>query len=137
MVHHDEQASSTQQMPSCLDQLWQSNGEFMPRYRLLRVWVQASMAHGTVGRITHNDTEHAGGEKRRDLAQVTLHDMYTVLEAITNHILLGQHSQRALQLQTDAAQVRETTRQEERYYATASAEVNAGSRHWCRDKVCQ
>jgi len=63
--------------------------------------------------------------------------MYTVLEAITNHILLGQHSQRALQLQTDAAQVRETTRQEERYYATASAEVNAGSRRWCRDKVCQ
>src|SRR5438045_9027428 len=36
--------------------------------RLLWVWIQASMAHGTVGRITHNGTEHGGGEKRRYLA---------------------------------------------------------------------
>jgi len=137
MVHHDEQASSTQQMPNCLDQLWQSNGEFMPRYRLLGVWVQASMAYGTVGRITHNDTEYTGGEKRRYLAHVTLNDTYTVFEAITDHILLGKHSQRALQLQTDTVQVWETTRQEECHHATASAEVDAGGRRWCRNKVGQ
>jgi len=90
-------------MPSCLDQLWQGDGEFVPRYRLLWVWIQASMAHGTVRRITDNGTEHAGGEKRRYLAQVTLDDPYAVLQAITDHILLGKHGQRALQLQTDAA----------------------------------
>jgi len=103
MIHHDEPASATQQMPGCLDQLWQGNGEFVPRYRLLWAWIQASMAHGTIGRITHNGTEHAGGEKRRDLTHVTLHDPYPVLQTITDHILLGKHSQRALQLQTDAA----------------------------------
>ena len=102
MIHHDEPASPTQQMPGCLDQLWQGDGEFMPRYRLLGVWVQASMAHSTVGRITHNSTEHAGREKRRYLARVTLDDPYTVLQAIADHILLGEHSQRALQLQTNA-----------------------------------
>src|SRR2546430_16232826 len=103
MIHHDEQSSSTQQMPGCLDQLWQCNGKFVPRYRLLWVWIQASMAHGTIGRITHNGTEHAGGGKGRDLAHVTLHDPYLVLQTITDHILLGERSQRALQLQTDAA----------------------------------
>jgi len=61
------------------------------------------MAHGTVRRITHNGTEHAGREKRRYLAHVTLDDPYPVLQTITDHILLGKHSQRALQLQTDAA----------------------------------
>ena len=61
------------------------------------------MAYGTVGRITHNGTEHASGEKRRHLAYVTLDDAYAVLQAITDHILLGEHSQRALQFQTDTA----------------------------------
>jgi hypothetical protein len=137
MIHHDELASLTQQMPGCLDQLWQGDGEFMPRYRLLWVWVQASMAHSTVGRITHNSTEHAGREKRRHLTHVTLDDPYPALQAITDHILLGEHSQRALQLQTDAAEMRETTCQEKRHHTAASAEVEAGGRRWSRDKVCQ
>jgi hypothetical protein len=124
-------------MPGCLDQLWQGDGEFVPRYRLLRVWVQASIAHSTVGRITHNGTEHAGREKRRYLAHVTLDDTYTVLQAITNHILLGGHDQRALELQTHTAQARETTCQEERHHAAASAEVDEGGRRWCRHKICQ
>ena len=137
MIHHDEQASPTQQVPGCLDQLWQGDGEFVPRYRLLWVWVQASMAHSPVGRIAHHSTEHAGREKRRYLAHVTLDDTYTVLQAITNHILLSEHSQRALQLQANTAQARETTCQEERHHPTASAEVDAGGKRWCRDKVCQ
>src|SRR5262245_6691117 len=103
MIHHDKPTSPTQQMPSGLDQLWQGDGEFVPRYRLLWVWIQASMAHGTIGRITHNGTEHAGGEKRRYLAHVTLDDPYPVLQTITDHILPGKPSQRALQLQTDTA----------------------------------
>jgi len=103
MIHHDEPASPTQQMPSCLDQLWQGDGELVPRYRLLGVWVQASMAHSTVGRITHNGTEYTSGEKRRYLAHVTLDDPYPVLQAITGNIPLGEHGQRALQLQTDTA----------------------------------
>jgi len=93
MVHHDEQSSSTRQMPGCLDQVRQGDGELVPRYRLLWVWIQASMAYSTVGRITHNSTEHASGEKRRYLAYVTLDDPYTVLQTITNHILLGEHNQ--------------------------------------------
>jgi hypothetical protein len=64
----------------------------VPRYRLLWVWIQAAMAHSTIGRIAHHGTEPAGGEKRRDLAHVTLDDPYAVPEAITNHILLGEHS---------------------------------------------
>ena len=52
---------------------------------------KASMAHSTVGRITHNGTEHASREKRRYLAYVTLDDPYPVLHAITDHILLGEH----------------------------------------------
>src|SRR5712691_9513901 len=111
-------------MSGCLDQLWQGDGEFVPRYRLLWVWIQASMSHSTVGRITHNGTEHTGGEKCQYLAHVTLDDSYPVLQAITDHILLGEHSQRALQLQTDAAQVREATCQEERHHPAASAEVD-------------
>src|SRR5215510_2312602 len=98
MIHHDEQSSSAQQMPSCLDQLWQGNGEFVPCYCLLRAWVQASVAHSPVGRITHNSTEHTGREKRRYLAHVTLDDPYPVLQAITDLILLSEHSERALQL---------------------------------------
>jgi hypothetical protein len=137
MIHHDEHASSAQQMPDCLHQLWQGNGEFVPRYRLLRVWVQAPMAHRPVGRITHHGTEPAGGEERRGLAHVTLDDPYTVLQAITDHILPREPGQRALQLQTDAAQVRETTRQEERHHAAARAEVDKGGRRWCGHKVCQ
>jgi hypothetical protein len=109
MIHHDEQSSSAQQMPGCLDQLWQGDSEFVPRYRLLRVWIQASMAHSTVGRITHHRTEQVGREKRRYLAHITLDDAYMVLQAITNHILLGEHNQRALKLQTNTAQARETT----------------------------
>ena len=124
-------------MSGCLDQLWQGDGEFVPRYRFLWVWIQASMTHSTVGRITHNSTEHASGEKRRDLAHVTLDDPYPVTQAITDHILPREPGQRALQLQTDAAQVRETTRQEECHHPTASAEVDAGVRHWCWHKVCQ
>src|SRR5438128_2288247 len=103
MIHHNEQASSAQQMPGCLDQLWQCNGEFVPRYRLLWVWIQASMAHGPVGRITHHGTEPASGEKRRYLAQISLDNAYTVLQAITDHVLLGEHSQRALELETNTA----------------------------------
>ena len=95
------------------------------------------MAHGTVGRITHNGTEHAGREKRRYLAHITLNNAYAVLQAITDHILPGEPSQRALQFQTDAAQVRETTRQEERHHPTASTEVDAGLRRWGRHKICQ
>jgi len=136
MIHHDEQSSSTQQMPGCLDQLWQGDGEFVPCYRLLGVWVQAAIAHSTVGRITHNGTKHASREKRRYLAHVTLDDTYTVLQAITNRILLGEHNQRALELQTNTAQARETTCQEERHHAAASAEVDEGVRRWCRHKVC-
>jgi len=83
--------------------LWQGDGEFVPRYCLLGVWVQASMAHSTVGRITHNGTEHPVGEKRCYLAHVTLDNFYAVPQAITDHILLGEHSQRALQFQTDTA----------------------------------
>ena len=79
-------------MPGCLDQLWQCNGKFVPRYRLLWVWIQASMAHDTIGRIAHNSTEHGGGEKRRYLAHVTLDDPYPVLQTITDRILLGKHS---------------------------------------------
>jgi hypothetical protein len=62
MIHHDEQSSSAQQMPGCLDQLWQGDGEFVPRYPLLWVWIQASMTHGTIGRITH-DSPNALGER--------------------------------------------------------------------------
>ena len=124
-------------MPGCLDQLWQGDSEFVPRYRLLWVWIQASMAHSTVGRITHNSTEHASGEKRRYLAHVTLDDTYMVLQTITNHILLGEHNQRALEFQPNTAQARETTGQEERHHTAASAEVDAGIRRCCRDKVCQ
>ena len=90
-------------MPGCLDQLWQGDSEFVPRYRLLWVWIQASMAHSTVGRITHHSTEPASGEKRRYLAHVTLDDSYAVPKTITNYILLGKDNQRALQFQTDAA----------------------------------
>jgi hypothetical protein len=97
MIHHDEQSSSAQQMPSCLDQLGQGDGEFVPRYRLLWVWIQTSMAHSTVGRITYHSTEQAGREKRCYLAHVTLDDPYTVLQTITNHILPGEHDQRALE----------------------------------------
>jgi hypothetical protein len=95
-------------MPSCLDQLWQGDGELVPRYRLLWVWIQASMAHSTVGRITHNSTKQAGREKRRYLAHVTLDDPYMVLQAITNYILPGEHNQRALEFQPNTAQARET-----------------------------
>jgi hypothetical protein len=109
MIHHDEWSSSAQQMPGCLDQLGQGDGELVPRYRLLRVWIQASMAHSTVGRITHNSTKQTGREERRCLAHVTLDDAYMVLQAITHHIPLGEHSQRALELQTNTAQVWETT----------------------------
>jgi hypothetical protein len=137
MIHHGEPAAPIEQMPGCLDQLWQGHGEFVPRYRLLGVWVQASMAHSTVGRITHNGTEHAGGEKRRYLAHVTLDDPYPVLQAITDHILLGEPSERALQLQTDAAEIRETTRQEERHHTAARAEVDTEIRRWCRHKICK
>jgi len=56
------------------------------------------MAHSTVGRITHHGTEHAGGEKRRYLAHVTLDDIYTMLQAVTDHVLLSEHSQRVLEL---------------------------------------
>jgi hypothetical protein len=109
MIHYDEQSSSAQQMPGCLDQLGQGDGELVPRYRLLRVWIQASMAHSTVGRITHYGTEPPGREKRRYLAYVTLDDPYLALQAITNHVLLSEHNQRALELQTNTAQARETT----------------------------
>src|SRR5215510_10886006 len=112
MIHHDEQSSSTQQMPGCLDQLWQGDAEFVSRSRLLWVWIQASMAHSTVGRIAHHGTEHASGEKRRYLAHVTLDDTYTMLQTITNHILLGEHNQRVLEFQPNTAQARETTCQE-------------------------
>jgi hypothetical protein len=95
------------------------------------------MAHSTVGRITHNSTKQPGREERRCLAHVTLDDAYVVLQAITNHIPLGEHSQRALQLQTNIAQVWETTRQEEHHHPTAGAEINQGIRRWCRHKICQ
>jgi hypothetical protein len=97
MIHQDEPASSAQQMPGCLNQLGQGDGEFVPRYRLLRVWIQTSMAHSTVGRITHHSTEQAGREKGRYLAHVTLDDPYPVLQAITNHVLSREHNQRALE----------------------------------------
>ena len=101
MIHHDEPASATEQMPGCLDQLWQGEGEFVPGYRLLWMWIQASMAHSPVGRITHNRTERTSGEKRGCLADIALDDVYTVLQAITDYVLLGEHSQRALELQTN------------------------------------
>jgi hypothetical protein len=78
-------------MPGCLEQLWQCESEFVPRYRFLRVWIQASVAHGTVGGIAHHGAECAGGEKRRNLADVTLDDVYAVFQAITHHILSGEH----------------------------------------------
>jgi hypothetical protein len=61
------------------------------------------MAHSTVGRITHNSTEPPSREKQRYLAYVALDDPYAVLQVITDHILPGEHRQRALQLQTDTA----------------------------------
>jgi hypothetical protein len=96
-------------MPGCLDHLWQGDGEFVTCYRFLWVWIQTSMAHSTVGRITHNSTEQTGREKRRDLAHVTLDNAYSMPQTITNHILPGEHNQRALELQTNTAQTRETT----------------------------
>ena len=137
MIHQDEQASAVQQMPGGLHQLWQGDGEFVPRYRLFRVWVQAPMAHGPVGWITHHGAEPASGEKRRCLAHISLDDAYTVLQTITDHVLLGQHNQRALEFQTNTVQVRETTCQEERHHAAASAEVDTGGRRWGRNKVRQ
>jgi hypothetical protein len=83
-------------MPGCLDQLWQGDSEFVPRYRLLWVWIQASMAHSTVGRIAYDSAKRPGGEKRRYLAYVTLDDPYAMFQVITDHILLGEHRQRAL-----------------------------------------
>ena len=137
MIYHNEQTSSAQQMLGCLHQLRQGNGEFVPRYRLLWVWVQAPMAHRPVGRITHHGTEHTGGEKRRYLAQISLDNAYTVLQAITDHVLLGEHSQRALEFQTDTVEMRESTCQEERHHPAASTEVDAGGRRCGRHKVCK
>jgi len=58
-----------------------------------------------------------------------------VLQAITNHILLGEYNQRALEFQPNTAQARETTGQEKRYHAAASAEINAEIKRCSRDKV--
>jgi hypothetical protein len=68
--------------------------------------------------------KNAGGKKRWHLANVTLDNTDTVLQAITYDILLRLHRQRPLQFEPNEVCRWETTRQQERYDTTASAEVN-------------
>jgi len=137
MIDHDESPSPMRQVLCGLYQLWQRDGEFVPRYRLLRVRIQAPVAHRTVGRITHDSTERTGGEKRRHLADIALDDAETVLQAIAGDILLREHGQRALEFQPNQVDMRKTTCQKERHNPTAGAEVNEWGSHCSRDKIRQ
>ena len=137
MIDHDEPPSPMQQVLRGLHQLWQRDGELVPRHRLLRVRIQAPVAHRPVGRITHDSTERAGGEKRRHLADITLDDAETVLQAIAGDILLREHGQRALEFQPNQVNMRETTCQKERHNPTASAEVDEWGSRASRNKIRQ
>ena len=63
MVDHDEETSPTQQVLGGPHELGQRYGQFVPGHGLLRVGIETPVAYGTIGRITHNRTERASGEK--------------------------------------------------------------------------
>jgi len=137
MVDHYQSAAPTQQVLCGLHDLGQRYGEFMPGNGLLRVGIEAPVADGTIGRITHHGAKDTRGKERRHLADVALHNTDAVLQTIADDIVLGEYRERALEFQPNKAHMWEAACQQERYDTTASAQVNewVGSRD--RHKVCQ
>src|SRR5262249_61731402 len=97
MVDHHKSTAPTQQVLCGPHELGQRYSEFMPGNGLLRVGIEAPVAHSTIGRIAHHSTEHARGKKRRDLADVALDNADAMLQAIAGDILMRRDYPRGLQ----------------------------------------
>src|SRR5262249_31661421 len=104
---------------------------------LLRVGIEASVAHSTIGRIAHHSTEHARGKKRWYLADVTLDNADAVCQAIAGDILLCECRERGLEFQPNKTCMRETACQQQPHDSTTGAEIDerVGRCRW--DKICE